>query len=164
MKTTFIFLLVALTLNIKSQELQKENEGQIKLSGIVKDQNGQALYGALVYVNQSGVTTTTDSTGAYNLFVEKKFPIKLKANYVGYLKTEKEIKEEPQEQIDFLLELDNSLNEVQIVSSRRREEAVQDIPIPITVISGKKAEDAGAFNVNRVKELFPSVQLYSSNP
>src|SRR5690606_32650546 len=29
---------------------------------------------------------------------------------------------------------------------------------------GAKIEDAGAFNVNLVKELVPSVQLYTSNP
>jgi iron complex outermembrane receptor protein len=50
-----------------------------------------------------------------------------------------------------------------VVSSRRRQEAVQDIPIPIAVIRGAAAEDAGAFNVNRLKELVPTVQLYASN-
>ena len=48
--------------------------------------------------------------------------------------------------------------------TRRRKEAVQDVPIPISVVTGKLIADAGAFNVNRVKELVPSVQLYSSNP
>jgi iron complex outermembrane receptor protein len=51
-----------------------------------------------------------------------------------------------------------------VVTSRRRLEAAQDIPIAISVVSGAKAADAGAFNVNRLKELVPSIQLYSSNP
>jgi iron complex outermembrane receptor protein len=38
------------------------------------------------------------------------------------------------------------------------------VPIAISVITGKQAEQTGAFNVNRIKELVPSVQLYSSNP
>jgi iron complex outermembrane receptor protein len=38
------------------------------------------------------------------------------------------------------------------------------VPIAISVITGKQAEQSGAFNVNRIKELVPSVQLYSSNP
>ncbi len=41
---------------------------------------------------------------------------------------------------------------------------LQDVPIPISVISGAQVEDAGAFNVNRVKEFVPSLQLYTSNP
>src|SRR5690606_1454354 len=48
--------------------------------------------------------------------------------------------------------------------SRRRSEVLQNVPIPISVVTGSKIEDAGAFNVNRLKELIPSVQLYSSNP
>jgi len=51
-----------------------------------------------------------------------------------------------------------------VVTSRRRKEAVQDVPIPITVIGGGKVAETGSFNVNRLKEFIPSVQLYSSNP
>lgn len=57
----------------------------------------------------------------------------------------------------------SALNSI-VVSSRRRKEQVQNIPIPISVVSGATAAEAGAFNVNRLKELVPTVQLYSSNP
>jgi iron complex outermembrane receptor protein len=50
------------------------------------------------------------------------------------------------------------------VTSRRRAELAQDVPIPVTVVSGELVADTGGFNVNRLKELIPSVQLYSSNP
>jgi iron complex outermembrane receptor protein len=50
------------------------------------------------------------------------------------------------------------------VTARRREEAAQEVPIPVSVVSGELISDTGAFNVNRVKELVPAVQLYSSNP
>ena len=41
---------------------------------------------------------------------------------------------------------------------------LQDVPIPVSVIGGSQIDNVGAFNVNRVKELIPSVQFYSSNP
>lgn len=50
------------------------------------------------------------------------------------------------------------------VTSRRREELAQNVPIPVTVVSGALVADTGGFNVNRIKELIPSVQQYSSNP
>src|SRR5690606_37565568 len=50
-----------------------------------------------------------------------------------------------------------------VVTSRRRKEQIQDIPIPITTINAATIDDASAFNVNRIKELAPSVQLYASN-
>jgi iron complex outermembrane receptor protein len=51
-----------------------------------------------------------------------------------------------------------------IVTARRIEETVQDVPIPVSVVTGNLVADAGAFNVNRLKELVPTVQFYSSNP
>jgi iron complex outermembrane receptor protein len=50
------------------------------------------------------------------------------------------------------------------VSARRREEAAQDVPIPVSVVNGQVISEVGAFTVNRIKELVPTVQLYSSNP
>src|SRR5690606_26118953 len=61
------------------------------------------------------------------------------------------------------LKSDNLLSQV-TVTARRRTETAQNIPIPISIVGGAKIEDAGAFNVNLVKELVPSVQLYTSNP
>ncbi|MFT4155822.1 TonB-dependent receptor, partial [Parafilimonas sp.] len=51
-----------------------------------------------------------------------------------------------------------------ITVSRRRREILQDVPMPVTIVTGAHIDEAGAFNVNRLKELIPSVQLYSSNP
>ena len=51
-----------------------------------------------------------------------------------------------------------------IVTARRVEEVAQEVPIPVSVIDGTLVADAGAFNVNRLKELVPTVQFYSSNP
>ncbi len=51
-----------------------------------------------------------------------------------------------------------------VVTARRREEEAQAVPIPMTVLNADAVADAGAFNVNRLKEMIPSVQFYSSNP
>ena len=50
------------------------------------------------------------------------------------------------------------------MTARRVEEVAQDVPIPVSVVSGDLVADAGAFNVNRLKELIPTVQFYSTNP
>ena len=51
-----------------------------------------------------------------------------------------------------------------IVTARRIEEVAQEVPIPVSVVSGDLIESVGAFNVNRLKELIPTVQFYSTNP
>jgi iron complex outermembrane receptor protein len=56
------------------------------------------------------------------------------------------------------------LTEAVVVTARRIEETVQDVPIPVSVVTGNLMADAGAFNVNRLKEMIPTVQFYSTNP
>ncbi|MBN9318513.1 MAG: TonB-dependent receptor [Caulobacterales bacterium] len=54
--------------------------------------------------------------------------------------------------------------ETLIVTSRRREESVQEVPVAITVVGGEKIDATGAFNVGRLQQLAPTIQFYSSNP
>ena len=136
---------------------------QSVLTGVVKDNQGQGVPAAVVYVKGTSNGTTTDSIGKFSFTTSAQVPFTLEVRLIGFKTKEYEIKELSDKPFDFTLEEDNLLSEV-VVTSRRREEVVQDIPIPITVIGGAKIAETGAFNVNRAKELIPSVQLYSSNP
>jgi iron complex outermembrane recepter protein len=51
-----------------------------------------------------------------------------------------------------------------VVTARRREERVQEVPIAVAVIDGEQLAESGAFNTNRLQQLQPSLQFYSSNP
>ncbi|MET0361057.1 MAG: TonB-dependent receptor, partial [Sphingobium sp.] len=51
-----------------------------------------------------------------------------------------------------------------VVTARRREESVQSVPIAISVLNGNSLDQAGVFNVNRLQQLQPSIQFFSSNP
>lgn len=57
-----------------------------------------------------------------------------------------------------------TLDAVSVTGARRREEAAQDVPIPLTVLGGETLTRAGAFNVNRLQNIVPTLQFYSSNP
>ncbi len=50
-----------------------------------------------------------------------------------------------------------------VVTSRRREERAQDVPIALTVINEELLNRTGAYNVGQVTQLAPSVQLLSPN-
>jgi iron complex outermembrane receptor protein len=54
--------------------------------------------------------------------------------------------------------------EVITVTARRREEAVQDVPLAIAVVTDKAIEATGSFNVGKLTQLQPSLTLYSTNP
>lgn len=51
-----------------------------------------------------------------------------------------------------------------IVTARRVEEDVQNVPIPVAVLSDDFLADTGAFNAGKITQLVPSVQFYSTNP
>jgi iron complex outermembrane recepter protein len=51
-----------------------------------------------------------------------------------------------------------------IVTARRRSESAQDVPLAVSVLDAKQLDETGAFNVNRLQQLAPTLQFYSSNP
>lgn len=135
---------------------------QQQLEGIVRDSDGTALPGATVAIPGTGNYTVTAPSGAFTLSSKQPVPYTLSVRLVGYKPVQVEVYEVT-DPLEITLHSDGFLSEV-TVTARRRSESERDIPIPITVVGGVRAEDAGAFNVNRLKEMVPSVQLYSSNP
>lgn len=127
---------------------------------VVDAQTGEGLFGATVTIKGTTNGGTTDVNGEFSLVTGQRLPYTLVISYVGYVKQELQVTASNVEVK--LVATSNQLDDV-IISSRRRTESAQEVPIPISVISGTRAEDAGAFNVNRLKELVPTVQLYASN-
>ncbi|MFA9188798.1 TonB-dependent receptor [Flavobacterium sp. FBOR7N2.3] len=139
------------------------SQAQNIVTGNVKNSQNQALAGANILLKGTKHNTTTDANGDFSIDVQEKLSFSLLIQYVGYKTQEIAINEPTTDSLHIQLIEENELVEV-VISSRRRIEKAQNVPIPISVVSGKQAEQAGAFNVNRIKELIPSVQLYSSNP
>jgi len=132
------------------------------LEGVVLDSVTQEpLTGATLQL--AGVThiTKTDKQGHFRFVTGQKLPLTIIVSYVGYETREVVVTESPTT-IE-LVRRSANLGEV-VVTSRRRRELLQNVPIPVSVVSGALAEESGAFNVNRLKEMVPTVQLYSSNP
>ncbi|MBP6587431.1 MAG: TonB-dependent receptor [Flavobacterium sp.] len=140
--------------------------GQNLLEGEVKSDDNSPIEGVNIVVKGTTNNTTTDVDGKFSIEA-KALPFTIIVQYAGYNTKELKITELPTNgkplQITISTGEEKVLSEV-VVTSRRRIEKVQDIPIAVSVVTGKQAEQAGAFNVSRIKELVPSVQLYSSNP
>lgn len=133
------------------------------VNGLVIDKAGRPLAAATVVIKGTNQYAVADTSGKFSLEARAKLPFTLRVSLVGYNPKDILLSEIPSTTLEVTLVDDNQLSEV-VISSRRREETAQDVPIPISVIGGKLVAETGAFNVNRLKELIPSVQLYSSNP
>lgn len=128
---------------------------------VVNDYNDAVPFASIALKGAGG--TTADSTGFFSIPAIQKFPATLVISSVGFATQQLIIKNKNQNNL--IIQLHPLFqSDTIVITSRRRRETLQDVPIPITVIGGKMVEDAGAFNVNRLKELVPSVQLYTSNP
>jgi iron complex outermembrane recepter protein len=62
------------------------------------------------------------------------------------------------------VDADVSRGDIIIVTARRRQETAQEVPVAISVIRGDSIEATGNFNVVKLQQLAPTLQVYTSNP
>ncbi len=137
---------------------------QSTLRGIVKDHKGIPVVGATAIIKGADHFGVTDADGVFQITgILKTPPYALEIRSVGYIPKTIELFEHPARPLEVVLLSDNAFEEV-VVTARRRKEPLRETPISISVVGGAQIENSGSFNVNRVKELMPAVQLYSSNP
>jgi iron complex outermembrane receptor protein len=135
---------------------------QHTISGTVKDSQGTPIEQANIIIKGTNAHAVTDINGSFTLSFSAESAF-VRISSVGYKPQEIQVDLLSDKSIEIILVEDGLLDEV-VVTSRRRSEVAKNVPIPISVLSGETVEQSGSFNVNRLKELIPSVQLYSSNP
>jgi len=142
--------------------------GTASVKGLVKDSSGGSIPGAVVrVVNESGATTeaVTDGEGAFAAASLAAGAYRVEASLDGFETAVRRVSLEANQVLDVDLTLAPAgITEGVVVTARRSEEVAQEVPIPLSVVSGKAMAEAGAFNVNRLKEMIPTVQFYSTNP
>ena len=170
-----LILLIAISSVLHAQKSDTTQSNQVSVQNkltskhllkgtILNIAKNERLFGANVVLKGTTLGATTDEKGYFEIAVDDTTTNNiLIITYLGYEDKELEIKDWTKELRIGVIEGNSNLDEI-VVTSRRRNEEAQDIPIPITVIGANQIENSGSFNVNRVKELIPSVQLYSSNP
>lgn len=136
---------------------------QNTLNGVVKDRSGAPVIAASVAIKGTKIYTIANVEGQFSLVLPPTLPFVVRVTAVGHKPEEVLVSELPKAALDIILSDDSQLSEI-VITSRRRAETAQDVPIPISVVGGPLLERTGSFNVNRLKELVPTVQLYSSNP
>ncbi len=132
------------------------------VEGTVTDIEGVPAVAVTVLVKGTNIFAVSDVDGKFSIDARQKPPYTLQFSSVGLIPKEVVILQLANKPIKVILLSNNTFEEV-FVTARRMKENIQDIPIPITAMIGAQVENTGAFNVNRLKELIPTVQFYSSN-
>jgi iron complex outermembrane receptor protein len=139
------------------------------LTGVVRDSSGGAIPGANVRIvnvaSGTAIDAVTDVEGTYRTNVPSAGRYRVETSLQGFEAAVREVTVDGSQPLTIDVTLTPSrLSEAVVVTARRIEETAQEVPIPVSVVQGKLVDDAGAFNVNRLKELLPTVQFYSTNP
>ncbi len=137
--------------------------GFAQLTGKVVNEQNSAVPFASVVIKGTKLGTSTDSSGHFSFALQEKYPFTLVVSSVGFSPEEFVIRNGNTNNV--VIQLESLYNTDTVITiSRRRREVLQDVPMPVTVLTSKQINESGSFNVNRIKEFVPSVQLYSSNP
>jgi len=144
--------------------------GSLAITGIVRDSSGGTVPGVTVRavneVTTRSLESVSDAQGAFRIDDVVPGAYRVEAVLDGFETASRRVVIDAGQvpaAIDFTL-LPARLTEAVVVTARRIEETIQDVPLPVSVVSGELATKAGAFNVNRLKEMIPTVQFYSTNP
>jgi iron complex outermembrane recepter protein len=134
-----------------------------QVSGKVVTSSNQAVPFASISVKGGVGGSSSDSIGNFSLTSTKPFPFTITISSVGYEERSLVVNESKARDIVIVLQPLFQRDTV-VITSRRRKEVLQDVPIPVSVVTGAAIDESGAFNVTRIKEVIPSVQMYTSNP
>jgi len=161
--------LVALVLTVSLQTAMLAQGGSGTITGLVTDASGGAIPGATVSVINEATgaapETVTNNEGQYSFAALVPGRYRIEAKIDGFETTVRRIELTAGQTSSVEITLTPArFTEGVVVTARRVEEVAQEVPIPVSVVSGDLVADSGAFNVNRLKEMIPTVQFYSSNP
>jgi iron complex outermembrane receptor protein len=159
----FVFVFAAVAIAAAAQ-----STGRGEIAGVVKDSAGGVVPGASIKVVDEFTGTAeeafTNGDGAYRVGPLRSGRYRVEASLSGFETAVQRVVLEAAPATVNLIVAPSRLTESVVVTARRVEEAAQDVPIPMSVLKGDVVADAGAFNVNRMKEMLPTVQFYSTNP
>ena len=139
------------------------------ISGVVRDSSGGAVPGASVKLVNEDTNATqeafTDERGGYRFEALAAGRYRVESALDGFETSVRRLTLAEGQTATSDAELQPArFSQSIVVTARRVEEQAQEVPIPVSVVRGDLVADAGAFNVNRLKEMLPTVQFYSTNP
>jgi len=133
------------------------------LQGKIVDENSNAVAGASVHLLNSKYGAVTNESG--NFFIKNIFPgnYMLNVSRIGYAEINQEINiDSAENSLEIVLRSSyKQLSEV-TVTTQKREELLQKLPLSITALNAKAVEDYRIWNMNDLTAIAPN--LYTSDP
>ena len=153
---------------------------QITIKGSVKDEKGEILVGATIYLSEdNSVGTTSDYNGNYVLEIKHKYKGKIQASYVGYSTQYKDIDSTIWQnnktknnkaknnivEINFSLKQEAKYLDQVVVTGTRTPKLLSESPIQTRLITAEEIGKASANNISDVlQQELPGIEFsYAMN-
>lgn len=136
--------------------------GQSKISGTVKDRNGEPLGYATVFIPKSSFGARVSEQGSYQIDKVPSGSYKLVASFMGYIKVEKDITISGDNQIiDFTMYEDTTKNEV-IVTGTVNPKTALESSISISTIKADQISQSAPRSTAEILRSVPGVRSEAS--
>ncbi|WP_343673462.1 TonB-dependent receptor [Chitinophaga sp.] len=122
---------------------QAQLNGSYIISGKITGDKSEALAGATVQIKGTSFGATTDSTGAFHLTANTKFPFKLVIRLIGYQPQEFDVKNSDS-RIQVQMVTQNLLVNEVVVSASRQQEKLMKSPVAIEKLDIKALKETPA--------------------
>jgi iron complex outermembrane receptor protein len=137
-------------------------QGQVAIEGSIKDEASRPVQGGIVRLLNTGFSTKTDPDGSFVIHNVPSGRYTLYVSAQGYEdKYTTALVQQGASSFELVLKKTHTLETV-VVSSQKREEIIQQLPLSITAISAAKAEAYRLWHVSDLTAV--SSNLYASHP
>jgi iron complex outermembrane receptor protein len=134
------------------------------VKGKITGNNALPVSNAFIYLLNTNFSSYSDSAGNFSLKTVRAGSYTISISAAGYATVNKNITVSANQDEDINISLPDAsktLDEV-VVTSQKKEEAVQNIPVSITVISARQVEEHRLWDTKELTAIVPN--LYSGNP
>ncbi len=153
---------------------------QLTIKGSVKDEKGDILIGATIFLsNDNTIGTTSDDKGNYSLLIKPNYKGKIQASFIGYSTQYKDIDNSILEksttiknknkdnviEIDFFLKQEAKYLDQVVITGTRTPKLLSESPIQTRLITAKDIEKSSANNITDVlQQELPGIEFsYAMN-
>ena len=132
------------------------------ISGVVLDNNANAVSGASVYILNTNLGASTDSQGEFTIKDVPPGQYIVQISAIGYATQKRTVKSDEKLLLTIALaEASKQLNEV-TVTAQKREEDPQRVPFSISTLSDNEVQEYRLWNSRDITAIVPN--LYAADP
>ncbi|MEP7108110.1 MAG: TonB-dependent receptor [Ferruginibacter sp.] len=138
--------------------------GQANITGNVTDHESNPLRNVSIHLLNTHVTTISDAAGNFNIHNLGAGEYIIELTAIGYATAAEAIDVKKKDNKSFIFQLQNSLIQLETVTvtSEKKEELLQKVPVSVTAISSRQVQEFRLWNTKELTAIVPNMSSGNS--